>query len=284
MLSLLISAFADTPATCYNDQLLGRWKIEISELDREYKDDQLVCDDDFKVNQTKYIILRSPNVAIDENGSYGTWSTQYTQAISIRVAGMDYLWYFNYSMNPENKDEVISNCTLSIPGMGWVHQQGVSRKYHGCIRAQNIEPAINETVNYNGKPEPGPVNTWYTAQNGRKYRLNPHRLAKAVPYGPALRRQHAAEEEAPLKLKSVSHSGDKLPDSFDWRNVDGKSYVPPPYDQMQCGSCYICAANYMMMSRIMVHDNTPEQYPKLSVQHVVDCNKYSQGCDGGLGE
>ena len=56
-----------------------------------------------------------------------------------------------------------------------------------------------------------------------------------------------------------------MPESFDWRNVNGKSYVPKPYDQKQCGSCYICAANYMMMSRIMVHDNTPNKYPKLSV-------------------
>ena len=163
MFSLLISAFADTPATCYNDQLLGKWKIEMSKFDHEYVNDQLVCDDNFEADQTKYIILRSPNVAIDENGSYGTWSTQYTQAISIRVGGLDYLWYFNYSMNPENEKEVISNCTLSIPGMGWVHEQGITRKYHACIRAQNIEPDINETVNYNGKPEPGPVNEWYTA-------------------------------------------------------------------------------------------------------------------------
>jgi len=40
----------------------------------------------------------------------------------------------------------------------------------------------------------------------------------------------------------------------------------------------------MMMSRIMVQRNTPGVYPKLSVQHVVDCNEYSQGCSGGFGE
>ena len=32
------------------------------------------------------------------------------------------------------------------------------------------------------------------------------------------------------KLSSVEYSGDILPESFDWRNVDGKSYVPEVFD------------------------------------------------------
>ena len=40
----------------------------------------------------------------------------------------------------------------------------------------------------------------------------------------------------------------------------------------------------MMMSRIMVQNKTPGVYPKLSIQHAIDCNVYSQGCSGGFGE
>ena len=30
----------------------------------------------------------------------------------------------------------------------------------------------------------------------------------------------------------------KLPDSFDWRNISGVSYVSPIRNQGSCGSCY----------------------------------------------
>lgn len=31
---------------------------------------------------------------------------------------------------------------------------------------------------------------------------------------------------------------DKLPDNFDWRNIDGVNFTPKHHDQGHCGSCY----------------------------------------------
>ena len=46
--------------------------------------------------------------------------------------------------------------------MGWVHAEGVTQKYHGCVNGKNVAPLINETTNYNGQPTPGPVNMYTT--------------------------------------------------------------------------------------------------------------------------
>ena len=82
--------------------------------------------------------------------------------------------------------------------------------------------------------------------------------------------------------------GSDLPVNFSWSDVNGISYLPPVFDQENCGSCYAVASTQAMMARIMVATNksinfdSPEN--RLSVQHILDCSSYSQSCDGGFGE
>lgn len=86
---------------------------------------------------------------------------------------------------------------------------------------------------------------------------------------------------------TVPYHGDALPKNWDWRDVEGRRYVPEPFDQGGCGSCYACAVTYMFMSNVMVASNLTSPIGKtkrLSIQHAVDCNQYSQGCAGGFGE
>ena len=45
-----ISVFLDTDATCFNDQVLGKWEIEMSKIDIIPENDHINCDENFKTS------------------------------------------------------------------------------------------------------------------------------------------------------------------------------------------------------------------------------------------
>ena len=67
-----------------------------------------------------------------------------------------------------------------------------------------------------------------------------------------------------------------LPESWDWRNVQGVNYVSPVRNQESCGSCYSFASMGMLEARIRILTNN-SQTPILSPQEVVSCSPYAQG-------
>lgn len=150
-----------------------------------------------------------------------------------------------------------------MPMNGWVHLEGMTRKKHGCLNAINVKPTLSEKqcINRNSKPiVPGPVNM--IEVDGREYRLLPRKLPQRSPTGPQLQ---AYLKSAPKKLeampqsssdlvKNIFYDGDVLPLNLDWRNKSNKSYVPTPFNQGKCGSCYACATVYMMRARMMVQN------------------------------
>jgi cathepsin C len=71
-----------------------------------------------------------------------------------------------------------------------------------------------------------------------------------------------------------------LPESWDWRNVDGKNYVTKPRNQGSCGSCYSLAGAAAYESRIRIKSKLALQ-PDLSPQEVLSCSVYNQACEGG---
>merc|ERR1719453_2300675 len=88
-------------------------------------------------------------------------------------------------------------------------------------------------------------------------------------------RQHAQ--------KHRSHSSPvKLPATWDWSNVDGKSYLEPVMDQSDCGSCYAASSMRMLTSRHKIRINNTEALP-WSINFPLFCSEYNQGCKGGYG-
>jgi len=71
-----------------------------------------------------------------------------------------------------------------------------------------------------------------------------------------------------------------IPKHFDWRSVNGQNFVPPVRDQ-RCGSCYAFATRDMMQARLHILLKKPVS-DRMSVQSVLSCNIYSQGCAGGF--
>jgi cathepsin C len=74
----------------------------------------------------------------------------------------------------------------------------------------------------------------------------------------------------------VALIADSLPDSFDWRNISGISYVSPIRNQGSCGSCYTFGSMAMHESRLRIK-TLNQQKNIFSTQDIVSCSNYSQG-------
>jgi cathepsin C len=78
-----------------------------------------------------------------------------------------------------------------------------------------------------------------------------------------------------------------FPPSLDWRNFNGRNYLTSVKKQDDrangygCGSCYAVAVLGVLESRVRVASNLQHQ-PNLSIQDIVSCSPYAQGCDGGF--
>jgi C1A family cysteine protease len=72
-----------------------------------------------------------------------------------------------------------------------------------------------------------------------------------------------------------------LPAKFDWRNVNGRSYVTGVREQKKCSACWAIASTAALESRILITSHTPDQDLNLSEQALVSCDLDNFGCQGG---
>ncbi len=90
-------------------------------------------------------------------------------------------------------------------------------------------------------------------------------------------RVRAMPDERPDHIKYAG-----LPSSLDWtaKKKDDKTvnYDSTPVQQGSCGSCYIFATISVAQSRFLLETG---KRVAMSVQEVLSCSAYNQGCDGG---
>ncbi len=76
-----------------------------------------------------------------------------------------------------------------------------------------------------------------------------------------------------------------LPESFDWGNVGGKSYLTKSLNQhipQWCGSCWAHASLSSLADRIKIARNATGPDINLSIQYVLNCGTEEAGsCSGG---
>jgi len=276
----------DTPADCRYEDIQGRWLFSITNTGHKQGVD---CSKIGPVNIRYVIDLNYPDLAVDQFGNAGHWTLIYNQGFEVTVAGRKYFAFSKYKTDGEN---VTSLCGETL--MGWTHN--VIGQNWGCYSAQKTKPIAprshshplltlprhfsQENLNFDSALvdainraqtswKAGPnvlktksLNDLVTLAGGRKSML----LHKPKP--------------APASLK-VQKLAAALPAAWDWRSVDGINYVSPVRNQGGCGSCYAFASMGMLESRLRILTNNTLQ-AILSPQDIVECSKYSQGCDGGF--
>lgn len=71
----------------------------------------------------------------------------------------------------------------------------------------------------------------------------------------------------------------EIPESYDFRNIEGYDFTGPVRDQGKCGSCYTVAFVQAVEARLKLKYG--KQVPVLSSQQVMQCNFLNEGCEGG---
>jgi C1A family cysteine protease len=72
---------------------------------------------------------------------------------------------------------------------------------------------------------------------------------------------------------------DKVPASFDLRNIGGQDFTGGVRDQGGCGSCY--SFSFLQVIESRVRQVYGKQVEKLSPQQLLSCNYMTEGCEGG---
>ena len=96
---------------------------------------------------------------------------------------------------------------------------------------------------------------------------------------------HKIQQSYELPLPSTYVDPAHLPESFNWANIDGKSYITASLNQhlpQYCGSCWAHGSLSALADRIKIARNASEQDIHLSIQFVLNCGSQVAGsCRGG---
>jgi len=88
---------------------------------------------------------------------------------------------------------------------------------------------------------------------------------------------------SPLPYEYIDE--DDLPESFDWGNVEGRSFLTHSLNQhipQYCGSCWAHGAMSALADRIKIARNSMGDEINLSIQYILNCGTSKAGsCHGG---
>jgi len=315
-------AEADLPNHCLWAQVKGTWKfhmgapgknkhIKCSKASNDYGGGDFgLGAPAYKTARKVSVSLEAPNIAkmSDHNGKkhIGTWTMIYDEGFEVRVASHKFFAFSKYGQSGYNTK---SECHKTFPG--WYHDMSNPDNHSwGCYHGEK-EKTGGEEVEHEGmdlqstlsllevpyKPETAlvdavnsnPKSTWkakvypeYMKKSLREmHEMGGRKLTQPYKSLHHNRFDPKTDEEAAVFLQEGPDIS-KLPKHFDWRNVDGKNYIGPVENQGFCGSCYAHASMDALASRVRIQTKNKVN-PKYSIDNILSCSEYSQGCAGGYG-
>ena len=218
-----------------------------------------------------HLRLDGPDLASEtvagESTDVGWWTMIYNQGFEVRINGRAFFAFSSFVTAP-NASGFISQCSRTA--VGWFHDlRNESQPAWGCYQGVQTRRG-NATARPHLPPPLAPDRT-------RPDATRPHpKVPTQSSIGTSPPAVRAAADERPDGLKYAG-----LPAAWDWRDVQGINYVPPGRSQGDCGACYVIATVAMLESRLAIASGAREA-PTLSVQEILSCSPYSQGCEGGF--
>lgn len=296
LLSAVLAAptAADTPANCTFEDVEGSWIFYESERSQGSDID---CTSQVAVVAKFRVALKYPNIAVDQFGNVGTWTMVYNQGFEVTVAGRSYFAYSDYS---EDGDQVTSYCHQTREGGGWSHD--VTVRNWACFTGKKVEQNREKFKAKHHRTSAlllTGASQLYTQTKKDAETINKAQSSWRATVYPSMQKMsvrdiykmrggirsvlHTVPRPAPAALSHSRNLERKsyLPDSWDWRNVSGVSYVSEVRNQASCGSCYAFSSMGMLEARLKIATkNTQDMI--FSTQDVVSCSVLSQGCEGGF--
>jgi len=281
IMSLVPLILADLNVDCRYGDIVGTWDFFV---DEDVQDSPRDCSRrrviaNYRLMETRRIITLSyPNVAVDQFGNEGSWTMVYNQGFEVVMGARKFFAFFKHTFffrPPSNSWYSISYCGDSM--FGWISDP-VSRKW-GCFSALKTTPVAprNQSL-FPPKIEDPQLRAHLRSSFGsQNIHIHGDKL-RSLGGANLMMLASVKSGEPTAEIKKIAES---LPPAWDWRNVNGTNFVGPVRDQMHCGSCYAWAALGMLESRIRIVSNNSLNV-SLSVQDVVECSPYSQGCSGGF--
>nr|XP_054751557.1 dipeptidyl peptidase 1-like isoform X2 [Lytechinus pictus] len=277
----------DTPANCTYEDVAGEWVFEVSGYGGDNKID---CAKPGPVTYKLHVQLLFPDVAVDlEYGTKGFWTLIYNQGFEVVLNNRK---YFAFSEYTQNGSQVTMNCSQTLPG--WSHntmgtdwacyvgrKMGPSKVYQHPVSKQRHQ-YFSQKMYQNDKKMVEKINrvqkSWKATvyPEHERYTVEDMQRRAGAMNGLGTFRPHPSPVTSETSKAAFS-----LPESFDWRDVDGQNFVSPVRNQAQCGSCFSFAALAMLEARLRIATNNTVQ-KVFAPQDVVACSEYSQGCNGGF--
>ncbi|KAL1528019.1 hypothetical protein AB1Y20_009388 [Prymnesium parvum] len=307
------AVLADLPVHCLHHDIAGRWELHIGAPSAEAQrcgahtpgqtaDPMAKAEGVVRPRRLYRVSLVSPNLAVGEDGASGFWTMVYDEGFEIRIGGTSYFAFsaFHKSSEPANNAPLApadtkgyaSECNRTAAG--W-YRANSSAPVWGCYFAlqrarQSSADAVEQLAAFEKRKDEGAVTmqrpsvsgAGSSATSGQPLQPSTYDASPLKDDG----RPRQNESKSFIARSKIDSSPEEmrfasLPREWDWRNVSGVSYLPPVRAQGSCGSCYAISTIAMLESRIAIASGGRERV-HLSVQDVLSCSPYSQGCEGGF--
>ncbi len=303
MLAMVPSVRADFPMHCEKPQVMGTWDFKLGPNTGANTLDCSTFNAAKDATSTLTVTFSEPNVVTNEiTKETGTWTMIYDEGFEFTISGKVYFSWFAYEVHGAN---VTSHCADASPTTyhDVLKTPGVIPSNWGCYAGGMTPASRNNGVDHDTIT---PLSPPVTAEEAEKVWEEEHALVAHInsrqsdwvatsksPFVGMKTKDVVRQMGTPFKVHHsrypraarddrpdhVKYAG--LPDSWDWSNVNGTSFLAPVRSQGQCGSCYAHSSTSMFDARIRILSNNARQ-DILAPQSVVSCNRYSQGCDGGF--